>query len=479
MKKFGAMFIALPLIAAAPSYGQNKKAKTERPNIKFTPTDLNTWFKGVKKHVIFINNLTGSDTPGGGTCANPYASLQYAEQNSKPNDVLYVVGTGTPYLLDSTVFLKNGQCLISSSVKIKLDDKEIPPFTPNQQPELQVSAFQAPGIAVANCNHVAGFLITGDADPYTGDTLGIGSSELGIGNRCRITKNHFTNLTQAINLYIQRLSTVDIECNQFSDISNNAIQLQPADQATSVVRKNAFQNIGNIAISSSGFTLPHLSASNEKNLPTLISSGGILIVEDNTFTTGARRAIDTQRLNTLKIYRNTSDFQQGFGSLASLNIDITNNSFTTGFIQGSSKKVEIKNNTFSWAPQSRNVGLEIVNVPGGTFCLEGNSFKNFPLYGLRVEAVPTDTLCLQLINNSGEDNGSYVEQDIFIKNFASTNSLFQVAVLKHPSTDPNLNAAKVSTNNNNATVTILDGTNTPNNDAVSYVKYCPGCSHSK
>ena len=64
---------------------------------------------------IFVNNLSSSN----GTWESPYPTLQQAQANSAPNDIIYVLpGSGAPYLLtnDSGFEMQSGQKLWGASV---------------------------------------------------------------------------------------------------------------------------------------------------------------------------------------------------------------------------------------------------------------------------------------------------------------------------------------------------------------------------
>lgn len=493
MRKFGAIFVALSLVATTPSYShpvERKKMKQQFGPKTKSETDQSSLFTGLKKRVLFIDN---SKPNGNGSFLCPYNNLEEALANSCGNDILYIMATEIPYTILSTLNLQNGQALIGSCMRLKLDNKEIPALTPDCEPKLLLNCLDGPAIAVSNCNLIAGLTITGIADPCQGVLgVGIGSNKktLGAGNWCEITKNHFQTLETSIEATVQSYSRIDITQNLFSEVKRG-IELKLGDAATVNIQKNRFEDSGE-SIDCQSLTagcanmepmsksadlyklMESIKVSNCSTIETdcLCSHGFNLCIDDNYFENGSV-AIGSKGAEKAEICKNTVfGFQFGLFIESCQKAHIAENSFR-GFEEGNVLMViengMIKDNLFEGKPgenRRAETGLNVLVLGQGTICGEDNIFSKNTC-GLAIgNASAEQEICTHFSYNEGIDNHA----DFLFVNFADAAPLFKVIA-------PNPIAGKktFSQANNKASVLICDSTKRPNNDIVSYREFCPVC----
>lgn len=119
-----------------PFYSEDYKYEHTRSNTN----GKNGRNKNKKYHFIFVNN---KDYPGfgpgsgSGTADDPYTTLSLAQNNSAPDDIIYVFyGKGNSSGYDEGFTFKTEQYLTSSAVDLSLDKIVIPASTPGLFPFL-------------------------------------------------------------------------------------------------------------------------------------------------------------------------------------------------------------------------------------------------------------------------------------------------------------------------------------------------------
>lgn len=469
MKKIGTMLVVLALVAMAPSYAYGKKASRVAATKPISAkADNSALFKGVHKKIIFVNNVDGNDS-NSGKPNSPVATIQYAQTLlAGKAGVIYVEYTTEPYVLDATLTLLEGQSLIGSCVRLKIEGKEIPAST-NHRPMIQIGTDYVPvefGILVTQNNQIAGLSFTGSG---LGTNVAISSPvkdflPVGVLGNCLIANNRFNSLGGAISqLYLQENATVEIDGNYFaSDVttgifSNQVITfaaeerfchnhfegneagidllppIKSEGRSKNIQLPKRLTSVG----SSSCPCQPKTNLLSAADLPKdssrikQASSGFKLFVEGNTFDKATTENVITMHPSqelSLKNNKFINSSSRGFSTLIELNNatahieknTCSNNSTSLGLVVLSGATAYVAGNTFS---NNGEGGLGLTLANGGTACVTKNTFSNNTGAGFLCKSFES-TNCLQLLDNRGENNAG---GDFVIAN-ESAPELFEAAI---------------------------------------------------
>ncbi|MBX7066083.1 MAG: inverse autotransporter beta domain-containing protein [Parachlamydiales bacterium] len=219
---------------------------------------------GLPYFFVFVDNTSSSN----GTYESPYHSLAQAQDNSSPNDIIYVFpGNGTTTGMDSGIILKENQKFWGSGVSHLLQISDgtinIPPQT-TSSPTITNTNIDTEGNAVtlAANNSVSGFrIVSAIHDAIYGtdqqnleissctfennQTFAIESSFNGNAS-ISITNNQFLNNVNGIFLDLKGTSIVDCSNNTFegqTSVSNFPLEIS-ADRniLSAYIENNIFQN---------------------------------------------------------------------------------------------------------------------------------------------------------------------------------------------------------------------------------------------
>ena len=188
---------------------------------------------GLPYFFVFVNNMGHSD----GTYESPYHSLAQAQDNSAPNDILYVFpGDGTTTGMDSGITLKANQQLLGSGVSqlIQTSVGAISiPAQSNSSPTITNTNIHTEGnaIVLATYNTISGFTITSalndaiyGADPqnvkvssctFTDTTTYTIKASFSGDASISLTNNQFLNNSNGVFLTLNGTSTVVCSDNTF------------------------------------------------------------------------------------------------------------------------------------------------------------------------------------------------------------------------------------------------------------------------
>jgi len=213
---------------------------------------------------LFVNNMSHSD----GTYESPYPTLVQAQDNSSPNDIIYVFpGDGTTTGMDSGIALKANQMFWGSGVSHSIQTSEgtisIPAQT-GSSPTITNTNINTDGnaITLATHNSISGFNITSarnDAifgtDPQSlevssctiKNTTTYAIEAIFSGNTSiSLTNNQFLNNVNGVILTLNGTSTVVCSDNTFdSQTSSSSIPVEISANSnvfTANIQNNVFSN---------------------------------------------------------------------------------------------------------------------------------------------------------------------------------------------------------------------------------------------
>jgi len=130
----------------------NKTKHFDIQEVAIDPTTELPWF------VIFVDNTADP----AGTFEDPYNTLLLAQNNSKPNDIIYVFpGDGTTTGMDMGITLQNNQLFWGSGVSHLLETTEGPITIPALTTNSPTMTSGGDGVDLATNNEVVGFNIFG------------------------------------------------------------------------------------------------------------------------------------------------------------------------------------------------------------------------------------------------------------------------------------------------------------------------------
>lgn len=201
---------------------------------------------GLPYFFVFVNNTSSSN----GTYKSPYPTLALAQDNSSPNDIIYVFpGDGTTKGMDSGIFLKANQKFWGSGISHSLQTAQGTISIPAQSsspPTITNTNFDTEGnvITLGTNNAISGFVITSALNDaiYGIDQQSLDVSSCIIENTSTfaidatfpgnasisITDNQFLNNVNGVFLTLNGTSSVDCSNNLFSgqtSVSNVPIEI--------------------------------------------------------------------------------------------------------------------------------------------------------------------------------------------------------------------------------------------------------------
>ena len=155
--------------------------------------------------LIFVDNTSHSM----GTFESPYPTLQEAEDQGSPYDVIYVYpGDGSPYLAGGAtgILLKDYQKLLGSGIPQQLDTQygriTIPQMSSNNPQIVSSNLVNSYCVQLANFNEVAGFNFLASANVNNLKGVGYGFSSTGLNvQNAAIHHNFFDGFTHAIDIF--------------------------------------------------------------------------------------------------------------------------------------------------------------------------------------------------------------------------------------------------------------------------------------
>lgn len=287
---------------------------------------------GLPYYFVFVNNTSSSN----GTYESPYPTLLLAQDNSSPNDIIYVFpGDGTTTGMDSGITLQNSQKFWGSGVShpiVTTDGIFTIPAHSIASPTITNTNFDTDGNAIdlGTHNAISGFNITSalnDAifgtDPQNLDvsfctftdnaTFAIEASFSGDAS-ISITNNQFLNNVNGVFLTLNGTSTVSCLDNIFTgqtSVSNVPFEIASnSNTITALFKDNLFENnttgtirlgltdlisadIGvlNNTITNNGTGAQSILGSSMVILTTGTNDACSIIVKDNTFSENASNAL--------------------------------------------------------------------------------------------------------------------------------------------------------------------------------------------
>jgi len=220
---------------------------------------------GLPYFFVFVDNTSSSD----GTYESPYHSLAQAQDNSSPNDIIYVFpGDGTTTGMDSGISLKANQKFWGSGVSHSIQTAQGTISIPSQSsssPTITNTNIDTDGnaITLATNNSISGITITSARNDaiYGTDPQSLEVSSCTIKNSTTfvleipspgatasisLTDNQFLNNTNGVALTLNGTSTVVCSDNTFTgQISESEIPLEIAASGgilTALIENNIFNN---------------------------------------------------------------------------------------------------------------------------------------------------------------------------------------------------------------------------------------------
>ncbi len=257
---------------------------------------------GLPYFFVFVDNTSSSE----GTYESPYPTFIQAQNNSSPNDILYVFpGDGTTAGMDSGIFLQENQKFWGSGVSHLLQTSVGMISIPAQSissPTITNTNIDTEGnaITLASNNAISGFTISAQNDAIHGIDL----QSLDVSS-CTIQNT----ITFAIDAHFPGNASISITNNQFLD-NANGVFLALEGTSTVVCSDNTFE--GQTSESSIPF---HISADSniftahiENNIFNHNTVGSIRVGLDNVI-----RA-DLTLLNNTMTNNGTGSQGSGLGS---------------------------------------------------------------------------------------------------------------------------------------------------------------------
>jgi hypothetical protein len=232
--------------------------KTRKKNVAIDPATGRPYF------FVFVDNTSRSD----GTYEKPYHSLAQAEENSSPNDIIYVFpGNGTTAGMDSGIFLKANQKFWGSGISHSVQTSQgtiLIPAQSNSSPAITNTNFDTEGnaITLATNNAISGFTITSAINDaiYGTDPQSLEVSFCTIENTSTyaieasfpgnasisLTNNQFVNNVNGVFLNLNGTSTLVCSSNTFkgqTSVSSVPLEiLASSNVLTSRIENNIFNN---------------------------------------------------------------------------------------------------------------------------------------------------------------------------------------------------------------------------------------------
>jgi len=219
---------------------------------------------GLPYFFVFVNNTSSSD----GTYESPYHNFTQAQDNSSPNDIIYVFpGDGTTTGMDAGIFLKANQKFWGSGVSHSIQTSQGAIFIPAQSsssPTITNTDIDTDGnaITLATNNAIRGFTIASARNDaiYGTDPQSLEVSSCTIENTTTftiqasfsgdtaisLTNNQFLNNANGISLTLNGASTLVCSDNIFdgqTSISESPLMIAAANNSfVARIQNNVFNN---------------------------------------------------------------------------------------------------------------------------------------------------------------------------------------------------------------------------------------------
>lgn len=323
---------------------------------------------GLPYNFVFVDNTSHSE----GTFRSPYPTLALAQENSGPNDIIYVFpGNGTTEGMNQGITLQLDQKFWGSGVAHPLLTAQGPVIIPplSTSAPIMTSAAEGDGITLAARNEVSGFTIT---DAYNNGIVGTNIENVAISD-CTINNSQ---LVDQIHLEPSGSSAIiDLKNLTLTNSGGDAIRLDSTAGSTLCTIDNCtFKNTGVYCINSS------TNQSNIRVTNNTISNN----TNGSTFTFGGPTTFEFSN-NTINNTTSTSDIPLSIiaGSSA-VSVAVENNTITdneTGALRftlnnTSAAELTVKNNiiTNNTTGSIGTLGSPILINPNGTSA--GNCYLN-------------------------------------------------------------------------------------------------------
>lgn len=347
---------------------------------------------GLPYFFVFVDNTSSSL----GTFESPYPTLVQAQDNSKPNDVIYVFpGNNTTSGMDDGIIMQDNQRLWGSSIAHQLPTT-LGTITINPLSSVMPSITStADVITLANNNEVAGFYIANPSgNGITGPSgiinfTGVNNIVDGSGADYAFNMNNASGtILIADNTIIEQLRGVNIvstlQENPTFSIANNQISLTNGEglNATFTSNNGATLNISGNTISAALDAM----AIDVNDMATGLDSKTINIT-GNTMRTGTNNM--TIGLTNNAAVHMTVASNQGISNSDS------NFSLTAG--QSTLPSFSITDNTFASNNNSIDIFLTDNSVGGGT--IANNSLAANTSSAIRTQALVSGIFTGRIANN--------------------------------------------------------------------------------
>lgn len=352
-------------------------------------------FTGLPYYFVFVNNTSSSE----GTFESPYPSLELAEQNSAPGQIIYVFpGDGTTAKMNHGITLKPSQKIWGSGVLHNLLTSQGPITIPQMSsttPQITNSDLLQPGVTLSTNNDIRGITFTqtsGHAilgsDPITLNISNCTFSNCGIGD------------LGIFPVFLQASSplTVKIENNIFIDNPNAGVYVKLLSGASlTEIAMNYNQGYSNHSNSNFG-SLMTIEPYEEVGACKLVMTHNIL---KNNDCAGANIGnFDTPRNGSFTSFEGTftrNTFTENASSPSAITFK-TNAEFCALSIQDN----DLSNNTAgSIAIFSQDEGTQLIN--NSTIVIDSNQMNNGVLDAITISPAG-DTISITITNNSISNN---------------------------------------------------------------------------
>ncbi len=335
--------------------------------------------------IVFVNNT--APTGGDGTAEAPFNTLLAAQNNSAPNEMIYVyAGTGTPLGMNSGILLQDYQWLQGSGLPFLVFTSyglsEIPAQTTNWP---TINSLSGNTVTLANNNIVKGFNIF---------SKGHGISGSNISNvQCSYNKlSGSTDFDIAFNNVAGNISLIGNV-----SLSQNGLSLSTSSDANLTIQENHFLNAVPATASppTPGSQNINLLFSNHSNSTALIALNEFAFCQDGSIITTR----DIARL-TLSFDGNDIHDIQASAPYA-LRFTAISNSTLLAAIQENLCESPTAHGLDFLTSASANTLFYVLNNTGTYTASE----SGYPFY-FAVNTTATSTLSLQ--NNVADSNGYYL-----------------------------------------------------------------------
>ncbi|MBX9923410.1 MAG: inverse autotransporter beta domain-containing protein [Rhabdochlamydiaceae bacterium] len=180
--------------------------------------------------IVFVDNMTASG--GDGTAETPYNTLLAAQNNSTPNEMIYVyAGTGTPLGMNAGIALQDSQWLQGSGLPFLVFTtfglSEIPAQTTNWP---TISSTTGNTVTLANSNIVQGFNIISKGHGISGSNV----------SDIQCISNKLSGSSD-FDIYLSNVAG-NIKIDSNTSLSQNGLSLATNNDALVNIKGNVFRN---------------------------------------------------------------------------------------------------------------------------------------------------------------------------------------------------------------------------------------------